>query len=222
MIEYKAAAGIYSGIVVRRRGKGLFLLSPTTPVPLGLPGGHEHTLRSTKRTIARPRSHSRRSRRAESANAQSRRRLNENSTTGGRRMSIRRKAPWTRPAEAMIGTRPAFKQRSKYGRAVSGGRSAWERNGSSRCRNNAECPSLEGCPFSGVVLAGDFGTKRTESGLMIASCAPMQTCGPSASSAVAPRRPLPRCTAPATGSSPSSSPTIAFSQNPGATLIGRD
>ena len=53
---------------------------------------------STRRPIARPRSRSRRSGSGESA---PRRGLNEKSASGGRRLSIRLKPPWTPPAGSM-------------------------------------------------------------------------------------------------------------------------
>jgi hypothetical protein len=114
--------------------------------------------RSTKRRIARPRSHSRRSRRAESANAQWRRRLNENSANDGRRMSVRRKAPWTRPAEAMIGTRPAFKPSSK----ISKSSLARKKRDGKRSGPNSRprCGGLAGSRRRSTVAVGYF-TLRT-------------------------------------------------------------
>ena len=77
----------------------------------------------TKRRSARPHSHSRRSTRAASANAQKMRRLNENNANDGRRISMRRKAPWTWLAEAMIGTPPVFRPKLKISKSSPG----WKR-----------------------------------------------------------------------------------------------
>ena len=93
--------------------------------------------------------------RAESANAYRRRRLNENSANDGRRMSTRRKAPWTRPAEAMIGTRPAFKPRSKNSKSSLGRKKRdGERSGpNSRLR----CGGLAGSRRRSTVAVGNAG-----------------------------------------------------------------
>src|SRR3984893_12118910 len=112
----------------------------------------------TRRRIARPRSHSRKRRRAESANAQRRRRLNENSANDGRRMSIRRKASSTRPAEAMIGKRPAFKPRSKISRSSLGRKKRdGERSGPN---SRPRCGGLAGSRRRSTVAVGYF-TLRT-------------------------------------------------------------